>query len=242
MARIKIKCRPNTKEKKLKLIEILCSREIEISRIITANDGFAVVTVNEQNADNIFIAEVRQELALHDFAPVMPPELKAQKSVIIPRVDELIYDWSIIEIGEEFLRKNTWIGEELENVYKFPNSPTIKLTFTQTKLARKCTEIGLKAFNISIPPHEIKLENYIPIKCCMRCYNLEDHFTSECPKSRDYRVCSECSTEGHVWHQCKEEQKKCLNCSENHSTLAMKCIKKKEIIKEKRSQVTERKK
>ncbi len=108
MVRIKIKCRPNTKEKKLKLIEILCSREIEISIIITANEGFAVIIVNEQNADNIFIAEVKQELALHDFAPVMPPELKAQKSVIIPSVDELIYDLSIIEIGEELLRKKTY--------------------------------------------------------------------------------------------------------------------------------------
>ncbi len=33
-----------------------------------------------------------------------------------------------------------------------------------------------------------------------------------------------------------------MNCNENHTTLAMKCIKRKEIIKEKRSQVTEREK
>ncbi len=184
MARIKIKCRPNTKEKKLKLIEILCSRDIEISRISTANDGFGVIIANEQHADYIFKTEVKQELALHDFAPITPSELKAQKSVIIPRVDELIYEWNIVETGEELLGNNTWIGEELENVYKFPNSPTIKLTFTQTKLAKKCTETGLKAFSISIPPHELKLETYIPIKCCIRCYTLEDHFTSECPKGR----------------------------------------------------------
>ncbi len=234
MAGIEIKCRPNTKERKWKLIEILCSRDVEISRIITANDGFAVITVNEQNADYIFKAEVKQRLALHDFLPIMPPELKAQKSVIIPRADELLYEWNIVETGEQLLRKNTWIGEELENVYKFPNSLTIKLTFTQTKLAKKCTETGLKAFSISIPPHEIMLEKYIPIKCCMGCYSLEDHFTSECPKGRDYRVCCECSTEGHVWHQCTKEQKKCLNCGENHSTLiAMKCIKGKRYLKRK---------
>ena len=90
MARIKIKCRQNTKEKKLKLIEILCSRDIEISRIITSNDGFAVITVNEQHADSIFKAEISQELASHEFTPVMPPELRAQKSIIIPRIDDVI--------------------------------------------------------------------------------------------------------------------------------------------------------
>ncbi len=120
-----------------------------------------------------------------------------------------------------------------------------KLPYHQTTLAKKkkkCTEIGLKAFGINVSHHEIKLETYIPIKCCMRCYALEDHFTNECPKTREYKVCSECSTEGHVWHQYLETYKKCLNCGGNHSTLAMKCSKRKEILNEKRTQENERQK
>ena len=234
MAWIKIKCRPNTREKKLKLIEILCCREIKISRVINANDGFVVLTTNEQHADSIFKPDVKQELTRNNFIPVMPPELKAKKSVIIPRVDDLIYEWSELEIGEEITRQNSWIGEEgLEGIYKFPNSPTLKVTFTQTQLAKKCTEKGIKAFSINIPAHEIKLETYIPIKCCMRCYALEEHFTNECPKSRDYKICSECSAEGHVWHQCRENYKHCISCGDSHSTLAMKCVKRKEILREK---------
>lgn len=46
MARVKIKCRSNTKETKLALIEILCRKDVEISRIITIKDGFVVLTVN----------------------------------------------------------------------------------------------------------------------------------------------------------------------------------------------------
>ena len=76
----------------------------------------------------------------------MPPDLKAKKSVIIPRVDDLIYEWSNVDIGEELKRQNSWIGEELEAVYKFPNSPTIKLTFTQTKLAKKKYRGWTKSF------------------------------------------------------------------------------------------------
>ena len=243
MSRIKIKCRLNTKDQKLKLTEILCKNDIEIRRIFTSHDGFAVLTVSEQHADNIFQANIKNELEAHGFNAFMPPELKARKSVIIPRTDDIIYENDILDIGEELLKQNTWIGEEdLIAVYKFLKTPTIKLTFTQTILAKKCTEIGLKAFRIRIPGHEIKLETYIPIKCCMRCYTLEHHFTNECQKSRDFKVCSECSNEGHVWHHCQESYMKCINCGENHNTMAMKCNERKQILKEKRNEENERQK
>ena len=157
-------------------------------------------------------------------------------------MDELVYEKDTVDIGEELQKQNSWIGDEIASIYKFPRSPTIKITFSQTILAQKCTERGLKAFNISIPSHEIKLETYIAIKCCMKCYSLESHFTNECPKPKEFKICSECSEEGHVWHQCKTSTKKCINCSENHSTLAMKCVKRKEILKEKRNQQNERQK
>ncbi len=222
MSKIKVKCRINPKDQKLKLTEILCKNDIEIRRIFTAHDGFAVLTVTEQHADNIFQANTKNELEAHGFNAFMPPELKERKSVINPWVDDTIYEKESLVIGEELLKHNTWLGEDdLVAVYKFPKTPTIKLTFTQTTLAKKCTETGLKAFRISIPGHEIKLETYIPIKCCMRCYTLE-HFTNECRKSRDFKVYSECSNEGHVWHQCQESHKKCPYCGENHCTMAMK--------------------
>ncbi len=72
------------------------------------------------------------------------------------------------------------------------------------------------------------------MKICMRCYVLEGHFSSECPQNKECRVCSECINEGHVWHQCKQEQKKCLNCGGNYSTMAMKCGKQKNILKKKK--------
>ena len=67
----------------------------------------------------------------------MPPELRARKSVIIPRVDDIIYEYNAVDIGDEIMRENTWIGDQLENVFKFPNSPSIKITFGQTTLAKK---------------------------------------------------------------------------------------------------------
>ncbi len=130
---------------------------------------------------------------------MVPSDLKARQSVIIPRVDDLIYENHATEIEEELLRKHDWIQEgEIESVYKFPNSPTLKIIFTMTILVKKSTEKGLKAFKISILGQEIKLETFISIQCCMRCYTLEQHYTNECPKDRDYKICSECSSDGHV--------------------------------------------
>ena len=65
----------------------VCSRHLEVSRIFTTNDGFAVITTNESHADGIFNNETKHELATHDFVPVMPPEL----NVIISRTDDIIF-------------------------------------------------------------------------------------------------------------------------------------------------------
>ena len=79
MTRIKIKCKPNTKDNKLKLIETLSKKDIEISRIITTNDGFAVLTKNEHHADSIFSNYTKTALDAHGFNAYMPPELKVKK-------------------------------------------------------------------------------------------------------------------------------------------------------------------
>ncbi len=155
----------------------------------------------------------------------------------------MIYDHEEEEIKDELIlkKKNSWIQDDLDSIFKFPNSSTLKVTISQTILAKKCTEKGLRAFNISIPAHEIKQETFIPVNCCMRCYNLEDHATRDCHKDSRYKLCSECSIEGHLWHECKEKTKKCVNCKEKHSTMAMRCPKRKIILKEKRREETERK-
>ncbi len=242
MANIKIKCRPPNTDNKLKLLEILSSRDIEVTGFIAINDGFIALTLNEHHADCIFNTDTKTELERHGFNPIMPPQFKAKRSVILPRVDEIIYGKHTVDIGEELQKCNPWIGEDIVDIYKFPKSPTLKITFSQTALVLKCIEKGLKAFHISIPSHEIKQETYISIKCCLRCYALEDHVTSECPMPKEFKICSECSEVGHVWHQCQTVIKKCLNCKENHSTMAMKCSKRKEIIKGKRNEISNKKK
>lgn len=136
MARIKIKCRnPNDRDNKLKLIEIHCKTDIEIRRIVYTHDGFAVLAINEHNSDT------KLELAQNGFRPFIPPDLNARKSVIIPRVDDLVYEKKVVDIISGNSKENDWINKnEIENTYKFPNSPTLKITFTLSLLAKKNTQ------------------------------------------------------------------------------------------------------
>ena len=243
MTQIKIKYRGTiNRESKIKLLEILCSKEIHVVKIFNANDGFAIITLSEDHADKIFSKEVKQQLENNGFSANIPPELKVKKSVIVTRVDEEIYDRNEDEIVEELIAKNNWIGDEIHSIYKFPNSSTLKITFNETLFAKQCTQKGLLAFKLSIPTTEIKQETFIPIRTCMKCYTLESYATKDCPKERDFKICSECSTEGHLWFQCREENKKCINCDGNHSTMAMKCTVKKTIIKKKRKEEIEKSK
>ncbi len=211
-----------------------------MTKVFTAPDGFAILLLNEEYADQVFSRQVKEELQQNGFTPLLPPELKVKKSVILTRLDDLIYDREEGEIIDEIVQHNSWVEDNIDTIYKFPNSATIKVTFTQTSLAKRCTEKGLLAFNLRIPPDEIKQETYVQVRCCMRCYKLEAHNTRDCDKPNDYKICSECSTEGHLWHQCRETIKTCVNCGDEHSTLAMKCSRRKEVIKEKKKEETER--
>lgn len=240
MTRVKIKCRSKpTREKKLALLETLSKKRIHVTRIFDTSDGYAITLLNENEADRVFNKDILKELEKHEFTPIIPQQLRVKKSVIINRLNDIIYERDLEEIKEEILLENDWLGDDIESIYKFPRSNTIKLTFSQTSTAKKCTEKGLLAFHLSIPPSDIKQEEYIHITCCTKCYQLDDHQTRNCTKDKDYKICSECSELTHVWHQCQATTKTCINCGENHSTMAMRCQKRKDIIKEKRKLITE---
>lgn len=80
-----------------------------------------------------------------------------------------------------------------------------------------------------IPPHQIK-ETYTQVITCMKCYKMEDHYTNQCTKPRDYKICSEYGELGHTWFTCLSKEKQCINCWDEHRTLAMRCPERKKYI------------
>ena len=136
----------------------------------------------------------------------------------------------------ELYAHNTWLDNNIDTVFKFPNSKTIKITFTQAIFAQKSIENGLKLFSVKIPHYQIQQEKFYLIQTCFKCYEIETHLTKDCSKNRDYKIYSECAEEGHTWKDCTKEGEICINCRGNHRTLSMRCQKRKEAIKKQREE------
>lgn len=236
MTRVKIKFKqPNEGIHRITLLQTLSSHNIYATRIITTKDGYIVLTRTDEDTEHLLSKDVSTQLKSKGFTPVTPPELKAKRTTIITRLDNHIYNNTPEDIKNEIINQNSWLSEDdIEEIYKFPNSNTIKIIFLQTSAAKKAQTNGLLLFSMSIPPNQIQEETYIHIITCMRCYALEDHHTSQCQKPKEYKICSECGELGHTWFTCLNEEKRCINCGNNHRTLAMRCPERKKLITEKR--------
>ena len=97
----------------------------------------------------------------------------------------------------------------------------------------------LLLFNLSHPARIICKEIFVEIWICFKCYQLEDHPTSSCPKSKDYKISSLCASLEHTHRECTSRNRKCMNCEEgnDHSTLAMSCPFRKQVSKKKRQEI-----
>lgn len=244
MGKIKIKHPSQNTDTKLKLLDILAKHNVYASRIIPLHDGFNVITSLEEETDILFDIDCLEDLHQNNFSPIMPPELKSKRTVILFGVDSNAISHSTEEIIHEIYRVNPYTEDMIDTVFKFPKGNTMKVTFKNTAPAMKSLEQGIKLFNTRVPPHQLQREEYIPVKTCMRCYAVEDHNTPDCPKPREYKICSECATEGHTWQNCSSQEKRCINCGDTHRSLAFKCPsrkaaiqKAKEAAKEKQAQI-----
>ena len=85
----------------------------------------------------------------------------------------------------------------------------------------------------------IKKEMFVAVVPCYRCYSYE-HLKKHCPMDDSYKVCSNCGTEGHIFTDCNSILSKCLNCGQDHRTLAAKCTVRKNIIRKKIKEKRER--
>lgn len=166
--------------------------------------------------------------------------MKSRRTILCHGVDQLIYNHTAKDIEEEIEKTNVWA--KVKEAFKFPTTNrtthTMKIIFEDANMAAKAEADGIRLFNMSIAYHQVKRETYTPIKTCLRCYKIEEHNTSECPQPREYKACSECASHEHTWRNCKSPTKRCLNCDQDHRTLAMKCPKRKEAVKKKQTNNT----
>lgn len=223
MARVKIKHPSPCRDTKLSLLDILGQHDIYAARIIPLKDGYLVITSRDEEVDTVFNNDCADALKENDFTAVMPPDLRAKRTVLLFGIDEDAYAHSPEELINEIYRVNEYTINSIDSVYKFPNSKILKITFRTTAPALRALDLGVKFFNTRVPPHQVQQEEFHALKNCMRCYKIEEHVARDCDMPKEHKVCSECAAEGHTWRDCPSNVKKCLNCGGAHRTLAFKC-------------------
>ena len=241
MPRVKIKHPNRSNEDKLTLLNILAQHEVYAIRIFTTYDGYGILTSNDDEVDKMFRNACLEALEQNNFYPILPPELKAKRTLLLFSLEDHITNRTKEEIKEEIEKENNWTRGKIQDIFKFPNNPILKITFKQTLPATKSKEQGLLMFSMRIPPHQMKSEEYVPVQTCMKCYEIESHFTNQCPKGREYKLCSQCGEEGHIWTNCKSKAKKCTNCQGEHMTLAFQCPLRKAARKNKLEEIQQKK-
>ena len=127
----------------------------------------------------------------------------------------------------------------MQEIFKYNSSKYIKVTFESQHMASRVFRKGLLLFNLSHPARNICKEIFVKILICFKCYQLDDHSTSSCPKSKDYKICSLRASLEHTHPECTSINWKCINCEEgtDHSTLAMSCPFRKQVSKKKRQEI-----
>ena len=234
MGRIKIKHpRPQDLATRTRLLEVF-TNTVGVTRLIPLRDGIVILTATDGDADAVFSDGILQQLRDRGYEPLLPPELKAQRTVLCFRLDELLTGFSADEMHQELERQHDWA--KIAEVYKFSRSNTIKVTFKASEMAKKALNAGLLMFGLTIPPHQMQQETYTPLIACNRCNEVESHTTPNCTKDHAFKQCSECAAMGHTFRDCTATEKRCLNCGGPHSARAMRCPVRKEAIKKKQEE------
>lgn len=225
-------------DNKMKLSKTLHEQKLKFTRIVEAGDSFAVVCLDEDNVEKLMDTTTIQTLRNQSYDVILPPQLRVRKCIIMRGLDSELNKWSEDRLKEDMESKDDWA--QIEEVYRMKNIlHMIKVRFTEISMAKKACELGVALHRTIVAPHQIELEEFIPITPCWVCYKY-DHLTKDC-QLKDVSLCSECANIGHTYKQCTSDIKKCLNCDGDHRTLASVCPIRKEILKNKREEKKKKK-
>jgi len=225
--------------RKNQILDVCKNNNIRVIKIIDKPNHYLVIFPSSDDADRIFDAALAHLFAAANVEPVMPNELKAGRTIIVKRIDEIIFSASEDEIKSSVENENA--GTVITEIHKFKNSPGIKVIFSNTVMAEKSLRNGFFAFRLFIPPNSIQRDEFIHIQTCYRCYKIENHSTPSCPsvqENPEYKICSLCSSSNHTWKQCQETRRSCSNCGGEHSALSYLCKVRQDAIKNKRNNKT----
>lgn len=240
MGRVRIKdSKPSADDsRRLEVWNVLATTKCVVNKVYKAgnNAGYSIVTQDEE-LEKITSSGVKEAFSSKGFEVVDPPELNANKTIVVTNADPYILSKTDEEIGNELERTKT--GVKVKQVIRLPTARTIfKVRLETSQMAKRCAAEGILLFSQSFPQTAVSQDFYVRLDQCMRCYAY-DHVKRECPKPETYKICSSCGAEGHLYTSCCNVFVKCIHCKADHPTMAARCPKRKELLREKSKQLRE---
>ncbi|KAF2346163.1 Reverse transcriptase domain [Trinorchestia longiramus] len=200
-------------------------------RLTDTRTGFYAVTDEANTMDKLTSNKAIEAFKKLNLKPIIPPDLRARRSVFIRQIDYYIGSKNPEEIKEEIQRIQPWL--KVSEVIKIKHyTHLLKIVTADTTIAQRILREGFKMFNTKITARQCEQETYTLILICYKCYTFESHPTHECRST--VQVCSECSSPDHLYTQCNNPIKKCINCNGAHRTLAASCPYRREVQKQKK--------
>ena len=201
-----------------------------VYKVIESGEAFILITSGSE-AEKILKDETRQYYLSKGLEVQMPQEYSTLKTLMVKGVG-----WGVYHKSEDDIRthiESVHPNWKIEKIVKIPNNETLmKIVCKSPSVADQIAENGITIFSQRFDGRSLEREVYINITPCMRCYKY-DHFTKRCKAPESYKICSECARTGHRFSECQSQHKKCINCGQSHRTLAYKCPKRKEAVKQK---------
>jgi hypothetical protein len=194
-----------------------------LTRLFDSGNGFYAATDDIKFIDQLLTPRAFSEFAKINIQPVLPPEIKAKRTIFVRQVDSSVGGRSSADLKTEISKLNQWAKiTEIIKIKEYTH--VFKIFCTDVSTASRILSDGFIAFSTKISASQCEPEEFTHILICYKCYQYETHSTKDCKIG--YDVCSECAQRGHTYKECPSSEKRCLNCppdNNSHRTLAAKC-------------------
>lgn len=117
MGRVKIKSPHQDQDSQFALLRILSEHHVFTTRLATTRDGFWVVTSEDSEVDTICNPPCHDSHTAHRFTPVLPPEIRAKRTVLLFRVNNFIKAHTPDKIKEEVQLQNDFAANMVDQVF-----------------------------------------------------------------------------------------------------------------------------
>ena len=145
------------------LTEILHREKVNVSKTYYNRYNELFVLCNSSDdLDTLFSSGCISELEAVLCKPILPPDLKAKRSLILRRCDDQILNQSEEDNKSEIEKRNDCV--KVQEIFKYHSSKNIKITFESQHMASQVLTKGLILFNLKENISELLSGNKLILK------------------------------------------------------------------------------